>query len=95
MLGNGLSRVLSLYEQMPIVLTGPGTRYVDLLQEGMEEGLRQSQIVRMGGLPEMRIMADEQALVFEGHLRRALDAIDGDIVALRAIADVEIKDRAG
>ncbi|WFS02389.1 ROK family transcriptional regulator [Rhizobium tumorigenes] len=94
-LGNGLSRVLSLYGQMPIVLTGPGTRYIDLLQEGMEEGLRQSQIVRMGGLPEMRIMADEQALVFEGHLRRALDAIDGDIVSLRAIADVEIKDRAG
>ncbi len=94
-LGNGLSRVLSLYERMPIVLTGPGTRYVDLLREGMEEGLRQSQIVRMGGLPAMRIMADEQALVFEGHLRRALDAIDGDIVLLRTATDLDLRDKAG
>ena len=94
-LGNGLSRVLSLYEQMPIVLTGPGTRYYDLLREGMEEGLRQSQIVRMGGLPEVRIMADEQSLAFEGHMRRALDIIDNDIVVLRASTDLELKDKAG
>ena len=94
-LGNGLSRVLSLYERMPIVLTGPGTRYFDLLREGMEDGLRQSQTVRMGGLPEMRIMADEQGLVFEGHLRRALDVIDSDIVRLRPASDVEMKDKAG
>lgn len=93
-LGNGLSRMLSLYERMPIVLTGPGTRYFDLLREGMEDGLRQSQIVRMGGLPDMRIMADEQALVFEGHLHRALNVIDSDIVMLRP-ADAVLADKAG
>lgn len=94
-LGNGLSRMLSLYEQMPIVLTGPGTRYVDLLREGMEDGLRQSQIVRMDGMPEIRIVADEQALVFEGHLHRALEVIDRDIVMMRPAATVELRDKAG
>jgi predicted NBD/HSP70 family sugar kinase len=79
-LGNGLSRLLSLTERMPIAVTGPGTRYYDLLHHGIEEGLGQSHVVRMEGMPEIRVVADEQILVFEGHLNRALSVIDGDIV---------------
>ncbi|EJT04720.1 ROK family protein [Rhizobium sp. CCGE 510] len=79
-LGNGLSRMLSLTERMPIAITGPGTRYYDLLRQGIEEGLGQSHIVRMEGMPEIRVVADEQILVFEGHLNRALSVIDQDIV---------------
>ncbi|GAA3084593.1 ROK family transcriptional regulator [Rhizobium viscosum] len=80
-LGNGLSRMLSLTERMPIAITGPGTRYYDLLRQGIEEGLGQSHVVRMEGMPELRVVADEQILVFEGHLNRALAVIDEDIVA--------------
>lgn len=92
-LGHGLSRMLSLYERMPIVLTGAGTRYHDLLKEGMEEGLGQSHTVRMGGLPEIRVEFDEQTLVFEGHLNRALSMIDSGIILARvtAVSDVEAK----
>lgn len=79
-LGNGLSRMLSLTERMPIAITGPGTRYYDLLRQGIEEGLGQSHVVRMEGMPEIRVVADEQNLVFEGHLSRALAVIDEDIV---------------
>ncbi|RFB92940.1 transcriptional regulator [Rhizobium leguminosarum bv. trifolii] len=79
-LGNGLSRMLSLTERMPIAITGPGTRYYDLLRQGIEEGLGQSHIVRMEGMPEIRVVADEPILVFEGHLNRALAVIDQDIV---------------
>ena len=79
-LGNGLSRMLSLTERMPIAITGPGTRYYDLLRQGIEEGLGQSHMVRMEGMPEIRVVADEQHLVFEGHLNRALSVIDEDIV---------------
>ncbi|OWV79252.1 transcriptional regulator [Rhizobium sp. R635] len=79
-LGNGLSRMLSLTERMPIAITGPGTRYYDLLRQGIEEGLGQSHIVRMEGMPEIRVVADEQILVFDGHLNRALSVIDQDIV---------------
>ncbi|WP_160008457.1 ROK family protein [Rhizobium sp. 18055] len=79
-LGNGLSRLLSLTERMPVAITGQGTRYYDLLRQGIEEGLAQSHMVRMEGMPELRIVFDEQLLVFEGHLNRALSVIDSDIV---------------
>ncbi|MCA1367847.1 ROK family transcriptional regulator [Bradyrhizobium sp. BRP14] len=80
-LGNGISRVLSLYEPMPIFVTGQGTRYFDLLHKGLAEGLEQSLQVRLEGLPEITVLADEQRLVFDGHLDRALSAIDADIAA--------------
>jgi hypothetical protein len=79
---------------MPIAMTGPGTRYYDLLREGIEEGLAQSHIVRMEGMPEMRVVPDEQALVFEGHLHRALSLMDSDIVMSRAAANsTEVNDQ--
>ncbi len=79
-LGNGLSRMLSLTERMPVAITGPGTRYYDLLRQGIEEGLGQSHVVRMEGMPELRVVADETNLVFEGHLGRALALLDEDIL---------------
>jgi predicted NBD/HSP70 family sugar kinase len=87
-LGNGLSRVLSLNSHMPIAVTGPGTRYYDLLREGLEAGLAQSHVVRMEGMPDLRVVADEQVVVFEGHLSRALAIIDNDIVLSRAAMEL-------
>ncbi|WEZ82845.1 ROK family protein [Rhizobium sp. 32-5/1] len=85
-LGNGLSRMLSLYDRMPIHITGPGTRYFELLQKGIEEGLAQSHQVRQQGQPDISIIFDEQRLVFDGHLDRALTDIDHDIAASRVVA---------
>ncbi|NLR96864.1 ROK family transcriptional regulator [Rhizobium sp. P38BS-XIX] len=93
-LGNGLSRVLSLHERMPIVITGPGVRYYDLLIGGIEEGLAESHVVRMEGMPELRVAIDEQTLVFEGHLNRALSILDNDIVR-KGASVVELRDQAG
>ncbi|OJU03036.1 MAG: transcriptional regulator [Rhizobium sp. 63-7] len=87
-LGNGLARMFSLHDRMPVVLTGPGTRYFDLLQKGMEEGLSQSQIVRLEGMPPLSVAADEQNLVFQGHLNRALAAIDRSVLGFRQSAAV-------
>lgn len=83
-LGQGLSRVLSLYDNMPIVITGYGTRYIDLLTRGLDEGLSQSFHVRIHGPPEISVVPEEATLVFEGHLDRALTEIDNDIAGLRA-----------
>ncbi|PJI45467.1 MAG: transcriptional regulator [Rhizobium sp.] len=83
-LGQGLSRVLSLYENMPIVITGHGTRYIDLLRRGLDEGLSQSLHVRIYGAPDITIVPEEATLVFEGHLDRALTEIDHDVAGLRA-----------
>ncbi|SMF75715.1 Sugar kinase of the NBD/HSP70 family, may contain an N-terminal HTH domain [Xaviernesmea oryzae] len=82
-LGNGLSRLLSLHGHMPVFITGPGTRHYDLLQAGMEEGLSQTQVVRLGGMPNLLVVPDEASLVFEGHLNLAFSIIDQDIIASR------------
>lgn len=82
-LGQGLSRVLSLAGDMPIVITGPGNRFYDLLVGGLDEGLSQSLHVRLNGPPTMSLAQDEQTLVFEGHLDRALSAIDQRVTQVR------------
>jgi predicted NBD/HSP70 family sugar kinase len=83
-LGQGLSRMVSLYETMPIAITGPGTRYFDLMQRGVEEGLAQSQQVRLFGAPPISIVPEEATLALEGHLARALAEMDHDIIAAKA-----------
>lgn len=82
-LGNGLSRLLSLHSHMPVFITGPGTRHQDLLQAGIEEGLSQTQVVRLGGMPALTVVPDEAALVFEGHLNLAFSIVDQDIISSR------------
>ncbi len=86
-LGQGLSRMVSLYENMPIAITGPGTRYFDLLQRGLEEGLAQSQQVRLFGAPPISVVPEEATLVLEGHLDRALAEMDHDIIAARTAGE--------
>ncbi|THV22968.1 ROK family transcriptional regulator [Peteryoungia ipomoeae] len=76
-LGQGLSRLLSLAEEtMPIAITGPGTRFMDLLSRGIDEGLAQSLHVKVRGSPEILIITEEETLVFEGHVDRALTEIE-------------------
>jgi predicted NBD/HSP70 family sugar kinase len=81
-LGNGLSRLLSLYDSMPIYITGPGTRYHDLLADGIQEGLSQTHAVRLAGLPQLSIVDDEPSLVFEGHSAVAFSMVDQEVLAL-------------
>ena len=81
-LGQSLSRVLSLYETLPVMITGPGNRFYDLLMRGIEEGLKQSLHVRLNGLPPIDLAGDEATLVFEGHLDRALTLVDQTIAGI-------------
>ncbi|MCF3638873.1 ROK family transcriptional regulator, partial [Rhizobium sp. TRM95111] len=84
-LGQGMSRVISLYDTLAIAMTGPGTRYLDLLSRGFDEGLRQSQHVRLQGMPPVTVVAEESALVFDGHLDRGLGEIDQQVAATGAL----------
>lgn len=81
-LGNGLSRVLSLYGLMPVYVTGPGTRYYDLLEDGLSEGLGQTLVVRLGGMPALSAVVDEASLVFQGHLNLAFSKLDQEVLQL-------------
>ncbi|KAA1234550.1 ROK family transcriptional regulator [Agrobacterium tumefaciens] len=80
-LGNGLSRLFSLHGHMPVFIIGPGTRYFDLLESGLRDGLAQSQAVRFGGMPKIAIAPHEPELVFEGHMEHALSAADDYILS--------------
>ncbi len=89
-LGQGLSRMLSLAEEtMPIAITGPGTRFMDLLTRGLDDGLAQSLHVRVRGAPEILIITEEETLVFEGHVDRAFDrdrpGSGGDLFAVEIL----------
>ncbi|AKI01682.1 transcriptional regulator/sugar kinase [Hoeflea sp. IMCC20628] len=80
-LGNGLARLISLHGKMPIVFTGPGIRFLDLMRPGIDLGLSASLGVRIEGPPEISVSADEERLVFEGHLNHTMAAIDRDVIA--------------
>jgi predicted NBD/HSP70 family sugar kinase/predicted transcriptional regulator len=82
-LGTGLSRLLSLHGHMPFVITGPGIRYYDLLEAGLRDALAESHSVRLGGLPDIRVEADEATLLFNGHLTHSFAILDQDISSLR------------
>ncbi len=43
---------------MPVVITGPGNRFYDLLTGGIEEGLSQSLHVRLNGQPAISLMQE-------------------------------------
>lgn len=80
-IGNGLARLMSLHGKMPVVLTGPGIRFFDLLRPGIDQGLSASLGTRIEGPPEISLSLDEERLVFEGHLNQTMDAIDRDMIA--------------
>ncbi|WP_299867007.1 ROK family protein [uncultured Hoeflea sp.] len=80
-IGNGLARLMSLHGKMPVVLTGPGIRFFDLLRPGIDQGLSASLGTRIEGPPEISLSLDEERLVFEGHLNHTMDAIDREMIA--------------
>jgi hypothetical protein len=65
---------------MPVFITGPGTRFYDLLQDGLEDGLAKTLGVRLSGMPALTVVADEAALVFEGHLLLAFSRVDQEVL---------------
>jgi len=80
-IGNGLARLISLHGKMPIVFTGQGVRFFDLMRPGIDQGLSASLGVRIEGPPEISHSLDEERLVFEGHLNHTMAAIDRDVIA--------------
>ncbi len=80
-LGNGIARLLSLHGKMPIIFTGPGIRFFDLMRKGIDDGLAASLGTRIEGPPEISLSLDEERLIFEGQLHQTLAAIDRDVIA--------------
>ncbi|WP_394690481.1 ROK family protein [Hoeflea sp.] len=84
-IGNGLARLISLHGKMPVVFTGPGVRFLELMQPGIDQGLSASLGVQIEGPPEMSASPDEERLVFEGHLNHTMSTIDRDVIAPKVL----------
>lgn len=80
-IGNGLARLFSLYGAMDVFVGGPGTRFFDLLESGLQDGLRQSSLMRFAALPKVHVVSNEQDLLAEGHKSLALKNCDAQILA--------------
>jgi predicted NBD/HSP70 family sugar kinase len=90
-LGVGLSRVYSLYEPMPLTITGPGIRYLDLMLPALEANLANNLVVRFAGAPKISIRGDEGELIFQGNVQACLSDLDADNHELNAEAQALLK----
>jgi predicted NBD/HSP70 family sugar kinase len=90
-LGVGLSRVHSLYEPMPMTITGPGVRYLDLMLPALQANLANNLVVRFSAAPEISIRDDEGELVFQGNVQTCLSELDSDNHELNVEAQALLK----
>lgn len=90
-LGVGLSRVHSLYEPMPMTITGPGIRYLDLMLPALKANLANNLVVRFTAPPEISIRDNESELVFQGNVQTRLSELDTDNHELNAEAQALLK----
>lgn len=79
-IGNGLGRLFSLYGVMPVYIGGLGTRFFDLMNSGVKDGLQQSSVARFGTLEPIHLVSDEAELLAEGHRSLALAICDGHLL---------------
>ncbi len=81
-IGVGLSRVLSLFGEMKVVITGPGVRYLDLMQPTIETHMRKNLYLRNRDGFNLAIETDESGLVYDGNLDACLSNLDRNVLAM-------------
>jgi len=82
-LGLSLARLFTLMGPMPVHITGPGVSFYDLLKHEVEALLTQNLQVRLGHVPQLGMLADEKALVFESAAEVTFRKYDTEHVAVR------------
>ena len=81
-LGIGLSRVLSLFGEMPVMITGPGIRYLDLMLPTIQLHIQQNLYMRHQAITDVLVEENEPGLVYDGHLAKCLSDLDKRVLAL-------------
>ena len=85
-LGSGLARLMSLFEPMPVIVTGPGAVHFDLMKEAVEDSLRQAFVSRLATEVSVSALPDEEHLIFAGNVQLTLDDLDQNVIAARGSA---------
>lgn len=80
-IGTGLSNLFSMFDPIPLVFTGPGVQFLDLMKESIVRALDNPSY----GLPVTISVIDEEpdhvALTKAGNLMSALTFLDGNVPA--------------
>lgn len=74
--GYGLGRIFTLIDPLPVVFIGTGAEVMDLLEEGIRRGIRQSSIAGAGEDVAFTVMPDVDAVTIEAATTLALAALD-------------------
>ena len=79
-LGIGISRMFTFYAPVPITITGPGIRYLDLMLPSIKSHIEDSLFFRFEDIPEISIVDEEGPLVFDGNLQASVYDLDQQVV---------------
>ena len=84
-LGIGLSRLVSLYGNMSVTVTGRGIRYFDLFGYELGSQIADNLQVRVGQLPRIYVAEHENLLIFDGNVQASLAHLDETLVATKRL----------
>lgn len=75
-LGVGISRLITMYEPMPVLITGQGMSVFDLLEPEFRFHINAGLSARIGAPPEIKLIEDEVNLIHEGNKNTSLHRLD-------------------
>ena len=81
-LGFGLARVISILSPSRIVLTGPGTRAMELIEPHMRRAIEDGVVDELRRNVEIEVVPIHTDMIIKGTIDRALRQVDREIFAL-------------
>ena len=81
-LGFGLARVISILSPSRIVLTGPGTRAMELIEPHMRRAIEEGVVDELRRNVEIEVVPIHTDMIIKGTIDRALRQVDREIFAL-------------
>lgn len=87
-IGLGLSRLVSVYGSLDIVVTGFGAQYFDLMEPVIAKHLSANLMTTLGNAVTLNVQRDEPTLIYEALSGNTLTYIEEELVAPRRLGEV-------
>ena len=86
-IGLGLSRLISVYGSLDIVITGFGTEYFDLMEPVVSKHLSANLLTKLGKEVSLTIQPNEPAMIYDASNSNTLTYIEEKLVAPRRLGE--------
>ena len=86
-IGLGLSRLVSVYGSLDIVVTGFGTEYFDLMEPVISKHLSANLMAALGNEINVTVQQDESTLIYDALSSNTLTYIEEELVAPRRLGE--------